>query len=310
MTDVPKPGEEAFETKWGASVGGYAVGAESEVDPKDVGTLMPAGGAIGFQNHYTPFGKEVTAHSQIGLYFYKEQPKLMMRSSVIADPNISIPPGEEAWAQHAYLKFPHDALLYGAFPHAHYRGASSKLVMRTPDGKETLLLALPHYDFNWQRDYVFAEPIKIPAGSMLIAYYTYDNSTRNPANPDPKRTVPWGDQSMDEMLYTALRYRWVDETSAHPQVAYEDELKTNRLMGILDQRLDGKITKDELSGQMGTGIKANFDRIDANHDGVIDEKELAIVSKMMRRRERQADQKTADAAKPAATTPSTTGGSR
>jgi peroxiredoxin len=281
MTDIPKPGEEAFETRWGASVGGYAVGAESQVDPKDVGTLMPAGGAIGFQNHYTPFGKEVTEHTQVGLYFYKEQPKLMMRNSVIANPNILIPAGDEAHPEHAYLKFPHDALLYGAFPHAHYRGASSKLVLRTPDGKERLLLALPHYDFNWQREYTFAEPVKIPAGSTLIAYYTYDNSSRNPANPDPKRTVPWGDQSFDEMLYTALRYRWVDETAAHPQQAYEDQLKQNRLMGILDQRMDGRITKDELKGQMGAGIKANFDRIDANHDGVIDETELAAVSKYM-----------------------------
>ena len=109
------------------------------------------------------------------------------------------------------MTFPKDALLFGAFPHAHYRGASSQLWIRYPDGKEKLLLALPHYDFNWQRDYAFQEPIAVPAGSKLIAIYTYDNSKRNPANPDPNRTVPWGDQSFDEMLYTALRYRWVGD---------------------------------------------------------------------------------------------------
>jgi hypothetical protein len=60
MTEPPKAGEEANESKWGSSVGGYAVGAESEVQPTDTGTFLPPGGAIGFQNHYTPFGKAVT----------------------------------------------------------------------------------------------------------------------------------------------------------------------------------------------------------------------------------------------------------
>ena len=56
----------------GRLVGGYAVGAESTLWPKNVGTYLPPGGAIGFQTHYTPFGKEVTDKSQIGLYFYKD----------------------------------------------------------------------------------------------------------------------------------------------------------------------------------------------------------------------------------------------
>ena len=95
---------------------------------------------------------------------------------------------------------------------------------RTPDGKETNLLTLPHYNFGWQRDYYFRDPIDIPAGSMLIARYTFDNSTRNPANPDPNRVVPWGDQSFDEMLYTAIRYRWIDETATKQLPQYDRQM--------------------------------------------------------------------------------------
>ena len=36
---------------------------------------------------------------------------------------------------------------------------------------------------------------------------TWDNSARNPANPDPARDVPWGDQTWDEMNAGWLRYR-------------------------------------------------------------------------------------------------------
>ena len=96
MTEVPKPGQQAFENKWGVSVGGYAVGAESEVAPKNVGSYIPPGGAIGIQAHYTPFGKQVVDHSKIALYFYKynEKPGLVMHNSVIVNNAIVIPPND------------------------------------------------------------------------------------------------------------------------------------------------------------------------------------------------------------------------
>ena len=297
MTTPPELGAPANESRWGVSVGGYAVGAESIAQPEDTGAYMPPGGAIGFQNHYTPFGQAVTERSKIALYFYDKTPTLVMHNSVIANPNISIPPNVESWKQQAYLTFPKDALLFGAFPHAHYRGASSQLWIRYPDGKEKLLLALPHYDFNWQRDYAFQEPIAVPAGSKLIAIYTYDNSKRNPANPDPNRTVPWGDQSFDEMLYTALRYRWVGETSDKMN-SYDALLNGDRFFGILDANMDDKLQTTELVGRMGTQMAANFGLIDTNKDGVLDRAELTVVQDMMRKARRQS-------APAAASTPST-----
>jgi hypothetical protein len=80
------------------------------------------------------------------------------------------------------VDFPHEAVLYSAFIHAHYRGTASDLSIRYPDGKEKMLIAVPHYQFGWQRHYTFAEPVKVPAGSRLIAHYAYDNSKQNPAN--------------------------------------------------------------------------------------------------------------------------------
>ena len=214
--DAPLPGEpqRASEIKWGASVGGYAVGSESEIAPTNYGTYIPTGGGFGFQNHYTPYGKAVTEKTQVALYFYKngEVPKYVMHNVAIADPSIMIGPNEEFHKEIAYLPIPKDMVIFGAFPHAHYRGGSSTFSVKYPDGHETMLLALPKYNFNWQREYTFATPIKIPAGSKLIARFTYDNTVRNPANPDPNRTVPWGDQSFDEMLYTKIRYAWADET--------------------------------------------------------------------------------------------------
>jgi len=46
---------------------------------------------------------------------------------------------------------------------------------------------------------------------------TWDNSAQNPANPDPTRTVPWGDQTWDEMNAGWIRYRYADETAGEVQ---------------------------------------------------------------------------------------------
>jgi hypothetical protein len=70
---------------------------------------------------------------------------------------------------------------------------------------------VPAYDFNWQRRYVLAEPLRIPAGTRLVVEATFDNSERNPANPDPTTWVYYGEQTYEEMLFGYFLYRDLDE---------------------------------------------------------------------------------------------------
>tara|TARA_B110000037_G_scaffold216790_1_gene276572 strand:- start:1176 stop:3266 length:2091 start_codon:yes stop_codon:yes gene_type:complete len=278
LKEIPKSGQ-SNEVRWGASVGGYAVGAESMIAREGLGTYIPAGGAIGLQMHYTPFGREVTDTTQIGLYFYDKRPPRMLRNSVIMDFSIEIPPEKANHAETAYLEFPKDAELFYAFPHAHYRGQSSTLAIRYPDGREEMILSLPKYDFNWQRAYEFKDPIKVPAGAKLIARYTYDNSTQNAANPDPSKKIVWGDQSFEEMLYTAISYRWTDETSADQKGEYQELLNAGRLFGMLDDNIDESIQKDEIRGRAGRRLAGNFDRLDRNGDGALSWQEYSAIFK-------------------------------
>jgi hypothetical protein len=69
-----------------------------------------------------------------------------------------------------------------------------------PDGARETLLSVPAYDFNWQTSYRLAEPKLAPAGSWLVCTGAFDNSARNPNNPDPKARARWGPQSWNEMF--------------------------------------------------------------------------------------------------------------
>jgi mono/diheme cytochrome c family protein len=269
---------------WEASYGEYAVGGESLSMPKGVGIKLPAGGAMGFQMHYTPYGKEAVDKSKIGFYFYPkgEEPTRIMRHVVIANNFIEIPPGVDNHKEVAYSTFPKEATLHSVFLHTHYRGRAGALDMILPDGTKKALISLPRYDFNWQRTYTFSEPVTVPAGAKIVATYWYDNSVRNPANPDPNETIVWGPQSWEEMHYTSLYYQWTDETVAKEADA-TDEMRTmpNRMMGGLDSNIDGKIQRAELRGRVAKAIDPNWAAVDVNKDDVLDKSELGGAMKFL-----------------------------
>lgn len=300
---------------WEISMGGYAVGNESNLAPDNWATWVPAGGAISFQMHYTPIGKAFTDNSKIAFYFQDEAPEMMKRQVVIADPTIEIAPNAARHHETAYVQFPADVQIYAAQVHAHYRGYASKLTAIYPDGKEEILLNMPHYDFNWQRDYIFKDLIDLPAGTKLVADYWYDNSKNNKAlfgdttkdltNPD--RKIFWGDQSFQEMLFTAIQFRWKDETAANPRDDLQAQLRQGMLVTTADDNRDGKLQEAELrldseeGAQNVTGdslaplhqqFKANFAAIDADKDGGLSMQEIGAAMEQMQKQQGGRGQRT------------------
>ena len=263
---------------------GYVPGRPDNPMAADSGTFIPANSALSLQQHYQPYGKESNVKTQIGFYFYPkgEEPKYVSRAYGILDFNIEIPAGDPHHQEIAYLAFPKDALLLGLTPHAHARGASTKVSIQYPDGKEELLLALPRYDFNWQHTYYLETPMTIPAGSKIISRWVYDNSAGNLANPDPKRTVPWGEQTTDEMLANYVHYRWIGETVQNPREDYEKEIKAGMVMGVLDTSLDGRLQAAELTGPVGGRMGKAMPMLDTDKDGVLSQAELNVAMKGMR----------------------------
>jgi Secretion system C-terminal sorting domain len=69
------------------------------------------------------------------------------------------------------------------------------------------LIDIPKWDFNWQGNYNYQQPIVIPGGSKLWAIAHYDNTTANPFNPNsPPLDVSKGEATTDEMMLVYFTY--------------------------------------------------------------------------------------------------------
>lgn len=253
-------------------IGGYAPGESGDISPEGTGIFIPAGHDFMVQMHYTPFGKTTIDRTKIGLYFYDEPPEKYLRHTVVISFRLKIPPNEKRHSEHAYFTFDRDATIYQLLPHAHYRAFSSKFTLVNPDGSEELLLSVPNYDFNWQTGYRFDTPVSVKAGSRLVHETVYDNSVQNPGNPDPNKTVRWGLQSWQEMLYGAVTYSYDEETTSNP-LPRENYMRKAQMMGMDDKNIDGLITKNELTGLSARQIRANWSEFDTNTDGGLDQDE-------------------------------------
>ncbi len=265
-------------------LGGYAPGNESHFTPEGTGVFVPKGTGFMVQMHYTPYGKAVTDNTEVGLYFHDEPPANFLRHSVVLSPMIRIPPNAPAHAESAYFEFHRDAVLYSILPHSHYRGRSSTFELEHPDGARETLLSVPNYDFNWQRGYDFVEPRAIAAGSRLIHTTVYDNSSRNPGNPNPDRTVGWGLQSHDEMLYGDFVFSWVDERADAP---IHDHAYTSAVqwVGYMDRDMSGGVSPREVPERLRERLARAFEMGDRDADGELSAAEYHAVQKASRARQ-------------------------
>ena len=265
-------------------IGGYAPGAGLDILPEGTGILLNPGHLFQVQMHYTPYGKEVVDETVVGIYLHDEQPANFLRHGVVLNTMIEIPPNTKAHEEAAYFLFEDDALLYQVLPHSHYRGSASTFTMIYPDGTEELLLSVPNYDFNWQTGYVFETPKDVPKGSKLVHTTTYDNSTQNPGNPDPNRTVRWGLQSWDEMLYGDFVFSWKNETTDKP-IHNRGRISSLQMVGMMDKNMNGGLEQDELSTSRRTGARllARFDDGDADKNGSLDTDEIIQLSRILAR---------------------------
>ena len=174
-------------------------GLPYEVGPGQA-RFIPKGSDVIFQMHYTSNGKAASDKSRIGFVFAKEPPKERVVNTFVMNATLHIPPMVADHPVNARVTLYEDTKLLSFFPHMHVRGKAFEYYATYPTGETETLLTVPKYDFNWQLTYYLKEPKVLPKGTVIECVAHYDNSPNNPANPDPKSDVYWGEQTWEEML--------------------------------------------------------------------------------------------------------------
>jgi hypothetical protein len=215
---APGPNDRPAPRRMGPTVGGFAPGQFRRVYQEGTAMKLPAGATLILQSHYTANGKATSDRTRIGVKFASARPPTEVRFASLINGVFVIPAGAPDHRVDAEMTIGQDITLWSLLPHTHVRGVRWKYDATYPDGRTETILSVPKYDFNWQTDYVFKQPLKLPKGTKIHATAWYDNSKNNKANPDPTKDVRWGDQTWEEMMYSGMTFS-VDAPTRTPTTA-------------------------------------------------------------------------------------------
>lgn len=179
---------------------GWTPGSLPYQAPGGIPELLHAHADLVLQVHYHPTGKLERDRSRVALYFTTQKPTRHAMDIPLESHRIDIPAGDRAYKVTDHFTLPVDVDVLAINPHAHYICKEMYGYAVLPDGSRRTLIRIPNWNFNWQQQYVYPTPIRLPADTRLEMEFTYDNSAANPRNPNnPPKRVVFGPGSLDEM---------------------------------------------------------------------------------------------------------------
>ena len=206
----------------------YLPGYIPPVYTEDVGGFkLPKNGIFFIKNiHYGPSNIDIDDNSHLNIFFRKTPPKRPVTESQLGtfgitpvEPKLVIPPNEIK-TFHTSVELQSDISLLAVNPHMHLIGKSFIAYALPPTGDTIKLVRINKWDFRWQYYYAYEHPVKIPKGSVIHVYGTYDNTDKNPFNPfHPPRTIEQGEgnesmqtpEEMFQFIFTYMPYKEGDE---------------------------------------------------------------------------------------------------
>ena len=187
-------------------MGGWAPGATPFLLPDGVGRPVHKGADLVMQVHYHPDGKDRVDQSKVAIYFAKKPIVKRVMGWPLMNTQIDIPAGDSHYVRTASITAPFDVTLFGVTPHMHLIGKQMKVTATKPDGTVIPLINVKDWDFRWQDQYRFVDPIQLPRGTVVNMEAVYDNSENNTDNPSsPPKRIKRGEQTTDEMCICFLQ---------------------------------------------------------------------------------------------------------
>jgi Flp pilus assembly protein TadD len=177
------------------------------VEPAGMPWRLDEGNDLVLNLHLKPTGKAETTRAEIALYFTDKPATLHpMLLQLENDAALDIPAGDASFPVEDALTLPVAVDVLGVYPHAHYLGKRMEAWAALPDGSRKDLILIEDWDIDRQSVYRLAQPLPLPAGTVLHMRYVYDNSSANVRNPhSPPVRVRAGNRSEDEMAHFWLQ---------------------------------------------------------------------------------------------------------
>jgi hypothetical protein len=275
---TPEPGYPCFGSPQFApsgTLGGWAPGATPQ--PLADGMALPIrkGADLVIQIHYHPSGRPEIDQSSIGLTL-TEHPQRGLAHMVVGKRLMDLSPGDAHYVVTDWAEVPQDVEVVNIAPHAHLLCKEMKVDARLPDGTTKPLIWIKDWDFNWQGEYRYLEPVKLPKGTRIELQYVYDNSAANRRNPSsPPRRVTFGEQTTDEMalLFLMVAVPHLEDTSAFYR---------SLSISILDQFFEDGIDPIALTPTQLKGLRAAMEHFDANHNGKLEPEERTALFRFLK----------------------------
>ena len=197
----------------------WAIGKGYDLFRPDTGKLLVPGEKISWDQHIHAAGEEITAGSEIGIWFYKKGEEPKKRSYLIGFTGIrngreslDIPPNSFAQTE-GFTALKENTLIENFQPHFHLRGKSMQVEAILPDGSSRILSYVGDFNFNWMTNYIYdddAAPL-LPKGTVIHVSAWYDNTKGNKSNPDPEQWVGYGDRTVDEMAHAWMNVVYLSD---------------------------------------------------------------------------------------------------
>jgi hypothetical protein len=179
---------------------GWQPGKTARMGPPGLSWPLETNTDLVLQVHFHPSGKPEQVQPALALYFTEQPPTNTAFRLNLQFFKIDIPAGKKDYVINESYTLPIDVKLLGISPHAHYLCKRMEGFALLPDGNRKDLILIKDWDFNWQGDYRYREPIWLPRGTTLSMRFSYDNSADNIRNPNqPPKQVRYGLQTTDEM---------------------------------------------------------------------------------------------------------------
>jgi len=208
-------------------VTGWLPGTEVESFPAGVAKRLPKDADFIFLIHYPP--APVVAKDSSVLYVYESSGEVerYMKSiglhgayDIVNGPLVI--PADSIKTFHSVKTVSEDASAFAIMPHAHHLCRKMLAYAVIPGNDSIPLLRIKDWHFDWQYLYKFPKYIKLPQGTVIHFFATYDNTASNPENPyNPPRDIFSSFNANDEMMELfifTVPYREGDEKM---QVVYE-----------------------------------------------------------------------------------------